>query len=444
MVRNNFWGFIGFDYCKSDRIWNDSEISILQTTAANLGSVIERELAKKELIEAKETAESMNKLKSNFLANMSHELRTPLIAILGFAEILGHEVENKDWNEMVSTIMNSGKRLLETLNLILDLSKIEADKVQVKVKDLNITDEIVETINLLKPVADKKNLFLKSEFSDKDVVLKLDKRLFQSIITNLINNGIKYTISGGVTVSLNTFNDDCNSYAEIKVSDTGIGIAEEDQDFVFDEFRQASEGLNRNFEGTGLGLTITKKFVEKMGGTITLESNPANGSTFKVVFPLSPETSDSYENEVGNDKVEQLPDLTYYTNNNKALIIDDDPATRKITEMFLKDQINTKTVCNIKDALKEANEYDYSIVLMDISLGQGISGVDLLKDFRKIPYYKNIPIIAVTAHAMVGDREKFLLEGFDDYLSKPFTKVDLIKKIEFWKSKHLNKLVSNN
>jgi PAS domain S-box-containing protein len=444
MVNNNFWGFIGFDYCKSDRIWNDSEISILQTTAANIGSVIERELAKKELIEAKETAESMNKLKSSFLANMSHELRTPLIAILGYTEILGMEVDNKVWIEMIDTIMSSGKRLLETLNLILDLSKIEADKLQIKFNELNISDEITETINLLKPVADKKNLYLKSELCDCNIIIKLDKRLFQSIITNLINNGIKYTINGGVTVSLNIFRDKGDSFAEIRVTDTGIGIAKEDQDFVFDEFRQASEGFNRNFEGTGLGLTITKKFVEKMGGTISLESNPANGSTFKVIFPILTEFSNLDVNMKMEENVNIISTIPQNGNNNKALIIDDDPATRKIIELFLKNHISTKTVCNIKDALKEANEYEYSLVLMDISLGQGMSGVELLKNFRKIPYYQNIPIIAVTAHAMVGDKEKFLFEGFNDYLSKPFAKIDLINKINFWKNKHLNKLLTAN
>ena len=440
MVNAKFWGFIGFDYCKSDRTWNDSEISILKTTSANLSRVIEREIAKKELIEAKETAEVMSKLKSNFLANMSHELRTPLIAILGYTEILGNEIRNDDWNDMIETIMQSGKRLLETLNLILDLSKIEADKVQINTKELNLNSEIRETINLLKPVADKKNLYIKPDFLDKDLLVKLDKRLFQSVITNLINNGIKYTKEGGVTVNLNTFVENNNSFIAIKVSDTGIGIAEEDQKLIFDEFRQVSEGYNRSFEGAGLGLTITKKFVEKMGGTISLESTKGGGSMFTVVFPVQNINSDEYEPLVNaannNYKGIQQDDKI-----DKVLIIDDDPATRKIIELFLKNETQTKTVCNIKDAIDEANKYNYSLVLMDISLGQGVSGIDLLKKFRELSFYKNIPIIAVTAHAMVGDRERFLLEGFDDYLSKPFSKRDLISKVTSWKNGQVKKTV---
>ena len=207
MVKNQFWGFIGFDYCKYDRIWSDSEISILQTTAANLGGLIEREIAKKELIEAKETAEEMSKLKSNFLANMSHELRTPLIGILGYAEILKVELEGKEWNEMVSTIAQSGKRLLETLNLILDLSKVESDKVQINYSEINIVDEITDIVNLLGPIAKKKNLYLKSFAQEEGIYCRLDKRVFHSIITNLVNNSLKYTNKGGITIDISVLNE---------------------------------------------------------------------------------------------------------------------------------------------------------------------------------------------------------------------------------------------
>jgi signal transduction histidine kinase/ActR/RegA family two-component response regulator len=434
MVKNEFWGFIGFDYCKSDRIWNDNEIAMLRTTAANLGGFIEREQAKKELIEAKEAAEGMSKLKSNFLANMSHELRTPLIAILGYTEILSNEVKNNNWAEMVDTIMQSGKRLLETLNLILDLSKIEADKIQIASSELNLANEINETINLLKPFADKKNLYIKTNGSDSNITVNLDKRLFQSVITNLINNAIKYTNQGGVTVSLNTFGNNGDSLVCVKVADTGIGIAKENQEFIFDEFRQVSEGFNRNFEGSGLGLTITKKFVEKMGGTISLESLQGQGTIFTIKFPLHSNDT-NHQEDLNNISNSNLETITKLNEDEKVLIIDDDPATRRIIELNLRGEVETKAVCDIKTALEEGNKFEYSLVLMDISLGQGISGVDLLKNFRTIPYYKDVPIIAVTAHAMVGDKEKFLSEGFDDYLSKPFTKTELINKVNVWRRK---------
>jgi signal transduction histidine kinase len=429
MVKNQFWGFIGFDYCQSDRAWNESEISILQTTAANLGGFIERELSRKELIEAKETAEDMSKLKSNFLANMSHELRTPLIAILGYTEILNSEIEHYEWNDMISTIMQSGKRLLETLNLILDLSKVEADKVQINYNELNISDEIYDIVNMLAPVAQKKNLYLKAEVETEIALSKLDKRLFHSIITNLVNNAIKYTKTGGIIIGLSVIKSNGNSYAMIRVADTGIGIAKEDQETIFEEFRQVSEGYNRHFEGAGLGLTIAKKFTEKLGGSISLESEEGKGSVFTVVFPVV-ENNIKKESALIIAKEELLPKPI--GRKKKVLVIDDDLATRKIVELFLRGEIEIESASNSYEATDLINSDIYSLVLMDISLGKGISGIELLQNLRMIPAYKNIPVIAVTAHAMVGDKEKFLESGFNDYLSKPFGKKDLVTKVHHW------------
>ena len=429
MVKNEFWGFIGFDYCKSDRVWNESEISILKTTAANLGGIIERELARNELIEAKETAEELSKLKSNFLANMSHELRTPLIAILGYSEILKSEIEQQEWNEMISTIMHSGKRLLETLNLLLDLSKVEADKVQINYSEINIAEEVNDIVNMLGPVAKKKNLYLKSVLEKEVVLSKLDKRLLHSIITNLVNNAIKYTNEGGITIELSVLNSSGRNYAMIRVSDTGIGIAKEDQETIFDEFRQVSEGYNRHFEGAGLGLTIAKKFTEKMGGSISLESQVGKGSIFTVVFNCENTTA---LNKQGNHEIAGDNLSTNIEIRKKVLVVDDDLATRKIVELFLRGEIEIESASNSEDASDLINNNTYSLILMDISLGKGISGVELLKNLRTLPSYKNIPVIAVTAHAMVGDKEKFLSSGFDDYLSKPFAKNDLIGKVRNW------------
>ena len=431
MVNNEFWGFIGFDYCKSERIWSESEISILQTTAANLGGVIEREFANVELVKAKETAEEMSKLKSNFLANMSHELRTPLIAILGYAEILSCEIEKQEWNEMISTITQGGKRLLETLNLILDLSKVEADKVQINYNIINISQEVLEIVSMLDPVAQKKNLYLKTLVKNKIIHSKLDKRLLHSVITNLVNNALKYTKEGGVVVDLSVVKSNSKYNAVIKVTDTGIGIAKEDQGTIFDEFRQVSEGYNRYFEGSGLGLTIAKKFTEKMGGTLSLESEIGKGSTFIVVFPAILEAENNELNKTTATE-EILPSPVGMRK--KILVVDDDLATRKIIELFLQGEIEIESASDGKEAIELFNNNIYSLVLMDISLGKGLSGVELLKNLRGLPINVNVPIIAVTAHAMMGDREKFLSSGFNDYLSKPFTKKDLVAKVRSWAS----------
>jgi len=429
MVNNQFWGFIGFDYCKSERVWSESVITMLQTTAANLGGIIERELVKKELIEAKETAEEMSKLKSNFLANMSHELRTPLIAILGYAEILSSEIEKQEWNEMISTITQGGKRLLETLNLILDLSKVEADKVQINYSEINISQEINDIVSMLSPVAQKKNLYLKVVVEDKFIQSKLDKRLLHSVIANLVNNALKYTKEGGVTVDLCAARSNGKYNAVVKVTDTGIGIAKDDQETIFDEFRQVSEGYNRYFEGSGLGLTIAKKFTEKMGGTLSLESEIGKGSTFIVVFPAILEAENNELNKITATE-EILPSPVGMRK--KILVVDDDLATRKIIELFLQGEIEIESASDGKEAIGLFNKNIYSLVLMDISLGKGLSGVELLKNLRGLPINVNVPIIAVTAHAMMGDRENFLSSGFNDYLSKPFTKKDLVTKVRSW------------
>jgi CheY-like chemotaxis protein len=354
-----------------------------------------------------------------------------LIAILGYAEILNSEIENKEWNEMVSTIMQGGKRLLETLNLILDLSKVEADKVQIDYSEINISQEVCDIVSMLVPVAQKKNLYLKAVLDKENISSKLDKRLLHSIITNLVNNAIKYTHTGGIQVELSVISRSKKDYAMIRVVDTGIGIAQEDQDTIFDEFRQVSEGYNRHFEGAGLGLTIAKKFVEKMGGSISLESEAGKGSTFTVVFPAENGLLKS-EAERNIVKEDFLPSPV--GKRKKILVVDDDFATRKIAELFLRGEIELESASNSKEATDLINRNIYSLVIMDISLGKGISGVELLKNLRALPSYENIPVIAVTAHAMVGDKEKFLESGFNDYLSKPFTKKDLVSMVRDWVS----------
>ena len=225
---------------------------------------------------------------------------------------------------MISTIMQSGKRLLETLNLILDLSKVEADKVQINYSEINITEEVNDIVNMMTPVAQKKNLTLKSVIEEESVIAKLDKRLLHSIITNLVNNAIKYTHNGGILIELSIAISKGKKYAMISVIDTGIGIAKEDQETIFDEFRQVSEGYNRHFEGAGLGLTIARKFAEKMGGSISLQSEVGKGSTFTVVFPAEESViADGLKDRILIEKNLPIP----IGRSKKVLVVDDDLAT---------------------------------------------------------------------------------------------------------------------
>jgi PAS domain S-box-containing protein len=244
--------------------------------------ITERKTYEQELIKAKEQAEEMNRLKSNFLANMSHELRTPMIGILGYAEILEKEIKEKDLVEMINTIKDSATRFTATLNNILDISRIEARKEKAKLQRLDIIALISEQIKLFKIAAEMKGLVLTFANNGENIIAQIDEGMFISVIGNLLNNAVKYTNQGSIIV---------NAYLEegraiIEVKDTGIGISADLQDIIFEPFRQASEGYSRRYEGSGLGLTIVKKYIEMMGGELSLESKENLGSTFILKFNL--------------------------------------------------------------------------------------------------------------------------------------------------------------
>lgn len=275
---------------RKDRTTFTSDVSSKRLPSGNIlvvaRDITERKKFEEELITAKEKAEEMNRLKSSFLANMSHELRTPLVGILGYAEILSDEIKEGEQLKMVKDIAHSGKRLLETLNSILDLSRIEANKFEIKPTRFNLVDLVKEEVELYKRTAQVKNIYLNIRMSHHELIVNSDRKILQNTISHLINNAVKFTSKGGIIISLTTEKDG-TSYAVIKVADTGIGIPEESLKLIFEEFRQASEGSSRKFEGSGLGLTITKKYVTLLNGTIDVKSKPGVGSEFSVKIPIN-------------------------------------------------------------------------------------------------------------------------------------------------------------
>lgn len=244
------------------------------------------------LIEAKEKAEEMNRLKSNFLANMSHELRTPMIGILGYSELLKSELaSNPDLLELATVINRGGNRLMETLNQILDLTRIESGNLEVNYERIELNTLVKESIQLFEENAKQKNLVIKHSSQRDSISIYSDARLLTLALNNLINNAIKFTNSGFVSVEVKTDSLPEGNMAVISVHDTGIGIPVDKQDIIFGEFRQASEGYSRSFEGTGLGLTLTKKAIEILNGAISVESEPSTGSTFTLLIPIKSESS---------------------------------------------------------------------------------------------------------------------------------------------------------
>ena len=424
-----------------DALLGDKEFSIYikGIPESNFGhiylyDVTERKKAIEALIAAKEKAEEMDRLKTNFLANMSHELRTPLIGILGFSEMLAENLEGTPEEEFAKVIYSSGTRLHETLNKILDLTQIESQKLTVNKSEIEVVTKVTEEVKLFEKAAEQKGLSLNIECCADVIMAEIDQTLLRQILNNLLSNAVKYTNQGGITVKLRSEQTPENGIIEVAVIDTGIGISKQNQMYIWEAFRQESEGFGRAFEGTGLGLTIAKKFIEKLDGEILLESEEGKGSTFTIRIPCKVVSVNSKNNVIvpSIDKIENMssdakPNELYH-----ILYVDDDRFASNLVKIYLKNLCVIDTAFDGESALENIKQKQYNAILMDINLGVGKTGLETTEIIRNMQGYKTIPVVAITAYAMVGDREKFLSQGFSHYISKPFDKnqiFTLVKQI---------------
>ncbi len=387
---------------------------------------------REQLIAAKDNAEEMSRLKSSFLANMSHELRTPMIGILGYTEIMQEEIEDPKFKDMAQRTYISASRLLETLNQILDLSRIEANRIDVLFKDCNIIAIVEEVVGLFRETAAKKGLQLTMHSEPDTLTVPTDSRILSQVMNNLLNNAIKFTNQGGVRVGISQILEDNQYWAQIEVTDSGIGISPENQDIIWEEFRQVSEGRNRGFEGTGLGLTITKKFIERLHGTISLESEAERGSTFRVKIPIKQRilSMQKTDMQILEDTGSLSSDIAAPDKRAKILLVENDGTTIDIVRIYFRGRYDLDVVTNAPDAIKIAQGKQFDAILMDINLGIGLTGMDAVKEIKTMDSYKNVPIAALTAFAMMGDKEEFLSGGCSHYLSKPFDKSTLTNLVE--------------
>jgi PAS domain S-box-containing protein len=389
----------------------------------NTRDITERKLVEDELRSAKEKAEEMNRLKTSFFANMSHELRTPLHGMLGIAQVLSEMAEDENKKNLANMIFSSGKRLLNTLNMILNFSKVEANKQEIRYAKINLTEAVKHNISLFNMMALDKELSLDFYSSGKDILVYTDAQMIDSILNNLIDNAIKYTERGGIKVYLEPEIVDGKSYAMIKIKDTGLGIPKNNQNNIFDEFQQVSQGYGRSFEGTGLGLSIVKKYVELLNGKILLTSKIGEGSEFTVFIP---------EKNYLEHPDEEIIDETSFgkrlqiETKGRILFVDDDIVTHNIVRLWLEKQADIEFAKDVEGALEKLKDNTYPLVILDINLKKGGSGVDVMREMKKMPVYTNTPVIACTAYAMAGEKEKLIAEGFKYYLSKPFDKAELI------------------
>lgn len=379
--------------------------------------VTERIKAEEELKQARLKAEESDRIKSNFLSMMSHEVRTPLNVILGFLDIIKSSIDLDEFPEkdhIFKVIERNSKRLITLINDIIDISRIESNELKLNFNIHSVNTLLLNAIAEFKGEAQAKGLDLNVDLKLENAFIKIDELRFYQIIFNLISNAIKFTSKGGVTVSAEVK----SNKVYISVKDTGIGIPKEYFPHLFEFFRQADEGYNRNFEGAGLGLAITKKLVTLMNGEIYVESELNKGSTFTVLFPIIISEEEKVEEEV---VIEKEP-VVVETEEPTILIVEDNKDNSYFVEVILsKLGLKYYSVISSEQAFEILKNKNIDLVLMDISLVGGISGEDALKIIKENPKYQKIPIIAMTAHAMLGDKEHFLKIGFDDYISKPFT-----------------------
>ncbi len=415
--------------------WEDVVISPLKdkegTTINYLAikqDITEKKKIMQELIEAKEEAEEMNRVKTIFFANMSHELRTPFVGIMGFAELLTETLTDPDAKEMAEGILKTSIRMKDTLTKILNLSKLEINEIKKFPKQINIQKLIDNVYKQFSIAAVKKNLTFNANVNVTHPIVETDETLLLEILNNLVSNAIIYTNEGGIKLTAENLVKDEKEMLVIKVADTGIGIPTEKQDLVWREFRQVSEGTTRSYQGTGLGLSISKKYVELIGGNISLKSEEGKGSTFILEVPI-----------VLHDKPDILPknNLTYSNKGvpkkevlkKRILYVEDDDTSIAVVTIPLSKHYSIDVAKNAEIALAKVKEQSFDAILMDINLGRGMNGEELTQVIRRLPGYEKIPIIAVTAYASEEDKKEFLSKGMSHYISKPFFIQDLVKLV---------------
>jgi signal transduction histidine kinase len=380
-----------------------------------------------ELTKAKEQAEESERLKSAFLANMSHEIRTPMNGILGFAELLkDHKLRGEEQQKYIGIIEKSGNRLLNIINNIISLSKIESHQIEVSVTDTNVNEQIEFIYQFFKLEAEQKNLLLtyQNALSVNDAYIKTDMEKLYAVLTNLVKNAIKFTQTGSIEFGY-TLKD---KFLEFYVKDTGPGIPDEQKEIIFERFRQGSESLSRNYEGAGLGLSISKGYVEILGGKIWVKNNPEvnslngnqinTGSIFYFTLPAHTLIkSDKLIADTATDNEIKEPGKKL-----KILIVDDDKTSELLLrKIFKKDSKEFLYVPNGIEAIKTCkNNPDIDLILMDMKLPR-MNGYEATRKIRE--FNSEVIIIAQTAYALPGDRENSILAGCNDYISKPINRI---------------------
>jgi signal transduction histidine kinase/ActR/RegA family two-component response regulator len=378
----------------------------------------------KELQISKEIAENAAQSKSIFLANMSHEIRTPMNAILGFIEQLKKEEDDPKKEKILQIVHDSGETLIAIINDILDITKIESDRMRLDVQKTNVFTILENVKALFQKSMQEKNIMFTVDIShDISNTLMLDDVRVKQIIINLLANAIKFTQEGGI-ISIQVFRNE--DMLEIIFKDSGKGIAPQNKEKIFQSFEQEDGSTTRNFGGTGLGLSISKKLSNIMGGDITIESVLGQGSEFCLKIPYI----ESDEQKADVIIVTQTTESKSIKAGAKVLIVEDNKTNQLLLSMILDEYTLSYDIANDGlEAIEMHANNKYDLILMDENMPKmnGIEAVKKIREIEKRSNLKMVPIVAVTANALSGDRERFLEVGMNDYLAKPYHEEDIEK-----------------
>lgn len=392
--------------------------------AQDITKEIEAETALKK---SKELAENLNIQKDNFIANMSHEIRTPIHAILGFTELLLEQEQDFTKKSYLKSVRTAGDNLLFIINDILDLSKIEAGVILLEKEPFNLLLVVNNVFSILHLKAHQKKIFFRNHIHPEvTTTLVGDKNRLAQILINLLGNAIKFTTSGSVDLFVDPLKmEGRKTILQFKVVDTGIGIPESKMDFIFDRFSQAEQDTTRKYGGTGLGLNISRRLIEKQGGSIRVESEEGKGSVFSFDLPFS-----IGKEENKSEKV--VPAAVFRkSNGTKILLCEDNELNQSLIKAILTDRgYSIDLAENGEKGVKYLQTNFYDLVLMDIQMPI-MDGYEATQKIRQ-EIKSTVPIIALTANFMIAEKEKCRLIGMNDYLSKPFLKEDLLEKVDFW------------
>jgi PAS domain S-box-containing protein len=408
---------------------------IVRDISDRKAAAVELEKSNDQLAFANLQLQRATRLKDEFLANMSHELRTPLNAILGLSEALSDEVFgtiNDRQKKSIATIERSGNHLLSLINDILDLSKIVAGKIDLELSPISISQLCHSSLAFVKQQAHQKQIHLDVQISPQAGVVLLDERRMQQVLINLLNNAVKFTPNNGKITLTVSRDGRCDGQLTLAIQDTGIGISEADQKKLFEPFVQIDSRLNRKYEGTGLGLALVKQIVELHNGSVKLHSQPDVGSCFTVYLPAAALCS-SFMPSV-SQLAHSEPQAVSANELQKPLLMlveDNEANIQTISSYLVAKGYELIVAQSGQEALDLTQQHQPQLILMDIQM-PGMDGLETIQRLRRQAKTSQLPIIALTALAMTGDRERCLAGGASDYLTKPVRLKELNQTIQQW------------